>query len=205
MREKSDNQLIQELKEGQLGAFDVIVQRYQKMVTNFVYQMVGDPHATDDICQETFINAYKGLQAWKPGARFSTWLLVVAKNACFDHWRRARRHQADSLESVEPPMDPNGDSTPESAVLRGELGEVVQSALRELHFEFRAVVVLRELLGFSYREIAEIMSCPVQTVGSRLSRAHQLLRGRLVPYFLAGAADAADQGKAIESEMPRGK
>ena len=176
---------IKEAQQGSLSAFNQLVMAYQGTAYNVAYRVIGDQDAAADACQDAFLKAYKAINQYRGGS-FKSWLLRIVTNTCYDQIRYKRRRPADSLEDIteNPGADSvklvSGGERPEERVLRDELNELLQLAINQLPEDQRLILVLNDVQGFSYQEIAEITDQPLGTVKSRLSRA----RGRLRDFLL---------------------
>jgi RNA polymerase sigma-70 factor (ECF subfamily) len=156
------------------------------MAYNVAYRIVGDADAAADACQEAFLSAYKGIRRFRGGS-FKSWILRIVTNACYDQLRYKGRRPANSLEEVaeNPDYSPrlvNGRERPEDYALRQELNHVLQEAIKSLPTDQRTVLVLSDVQGFAYQEIADITGVSLGTVKSRLSRARTKLRDYLVAH-----------------------
>jgi RNA polymerase sigma-70 factor (ECF subfamily) len=177
-------QAIQSAQKGDLAAFNRLVMAYQGIGYNVAYRIVGDADAAADACQEAFLSAFKGIKMFRGGS-FKSWILRIVTNACYDQLRYKGRRPADSLEEVadNPEYSPklvNGHERPEEYTLRQELNDVIQRGIQTLPADQRAVLVLSDVQGFRYQEIAEITGVSLGTVKSRLSRARTKLRDYLM-------------------------
>ena len=177
--------LIIAAQQGDTTAFNRLVLQYQDLAYSVAYRIVSDPDAAADATQEAFISAYRGLARFRGGS-FKAWLLRIVTNACYDELRRRKRHPQDSLEALyikDPlpasPLNPSLES-PEEYVQRQELGQLLQAAIALLPDDQRTALVLSDVQGFSYAEIAEVMGVPRGTVKSRLHRARARLRDYLL-------------------------
>lgn len=176
-----DLELIRRSKEGDLDAFNQIVERYQRQVFNTAARILGNSAQADDATQETFISAYRAIGRFR-GVNLAPWLLRIAKNQCYDMLRSARRRPAYSLEEnlTNPAFEPTGgDDGPEENALRSELAAEIQRAILTLPKEQRLVVTLVDVQGFSYDEAAEIAGVSKGTIKSRLSRGRAKVRDYL--------------------------
>ncbi|MFN8533494.1 MAG: sigma-70 family RNA polymerase sigma factor [Dehalococcoidia bacterium] len=178
-----EEQLILASQAGQVEAFNQLVERYQYQVFNLCRRMLGDPELAADAAQETFLNAFEHIGRFR-GGTLKTWLLRIAANACYDLMRHRKRRPSTSLDEIvdddEDPKDFAGNSElPEQFALRRELGRLLVRALDQLPAEQRIVVVLSDIQGLSYDEIAEVTRSELGTVKSRLSRARAKLRDYL--------------------------
>ena len=155
-------------------AFEELIRRYQDRVYNLCRYMVRDPQDAQDAAQDVFLKAYKGLKDFRPDASLYTWLYRIAVNTCLDYKRKARR---DALKNEPLPEDlPSTEPFPAELYESRENTEAIQVALQKLPEKLRAPIVLREIDGLSYEEIAEVLHTSMGTVKSRISRARGELR-----------------------------
>ncbi len=183
--------LLERSREGDVEAFNAIVVAYQDRVYNLCLRMLGSPQAAEDAAQEAFLSAYRSVGRMR-GSNVRGWLLRIAANASIDELRRRRRQPQISLDAptasaqgtdLERPVEvPDPAAGPEHLTLRGEVREALQVELLRLPSDQRLAVVLCDVEGLSYEEIAAAMSSSVGTVKSRISRGRarmrQALRGR---------------------------
>lgn len=167
-----------------MAAFNVLVASYQRRVYNFCLRMLNSQQLAEDATQETFIAAYRHVRRFK-GISFRTWLFRIAANQCYDEMRRRRSRPAVSLdarwEEGDRALDvPDRGPAPSEQMEKTELAAVVQAALLSLPTDQRTAVVLRDLQGFAYEEIAEIMKVSLGTVKSRINRGRNGLREALM-------------------------
>ncbi|MFN8596005.1 MAG: sigma-70 family RNA polymerase sigma factor [Anaerolineae bacterium] len=197
-----ENALIQSARKGDLDAFNTLVLAYQHQVYNLAYRIMGDEAAASDATQDAFISAYKNLKSFRGGS-FKSWLLRIVTNACYDDLRRRKRRPATSLDELTNGEDgeaefdvPSADDGPETIAQRHELAQLLQRGITTLPDDQRIVLVLSDVQGMSYEEIAEMTNSNLGTVKSRLSRARAKLReylqqthGELLPeiYRLEGS------------------
>ena len=188
-------ELVQRAREGELAAFNSLVLRHQNAAYGLALRFLSSREAAEDATQEAFIRAYRAIGTFR-GERFRSWLFSIVANACRDELRRRRRRPQRSLdEAREQPdradLDPTDtDPTPEAQALSGELREALERSLMQLPEDWRLVVVLSDVQGLSYEEIAESTGVPLGTVKSRLSRARARLRDILLASGeLPGAAE----------------
>lgn len=185
-----DMEMIARAQRGDLSAFNRLVLAYQGLAYNVAYRIMGDADAAADVCQEAFLSAFKHIRALRSKS-FRSWLLRIVTNICYDHLRYQRRRPASSLEELttsdEAGENPehfswmtSGGAGPEEQIVSHELADVIQSGIASLPADQRAIIVLSDVQGFSYQEIAEITGIPLGTVKSRLSRARAKLRDYLL-------------------------
>ncbi|HLI47399.1 MAG TPA: sigma-70 family RNA polymerase sigma factor [Chthonomonas sp.] len=188
----ADTALVQRAKANDRAAFNEIVLRYKDKVYNYIYRMVRNATDAEDLTQETFVRAYLSLHSFQSRASLNTWLFRIATNLCIDHSRRAKRTQG-LVTSLSPDNEeeeeglqrdiPDATFDPQRLLLNKELGEKLEKALQELPEKLRMVVLLYDVEGLSYEEIAAIAGCPLGTVKSRLFNARAVLRRKLEPYL----------------------
>jgi RNA polymerase sigma factor (sigma-70 family) len=174
-------------QRGSLGAFNDLVRAYEQRVFNLCYRMLGDREAAADATQETFLSAYRALDRFRGGS-FKAWLLRIATNACYDQLRALQRRPTQSLNHLMgdedageldlPDRDRTGD--PEDRALQAELSREIQQALAQLPAEQRMALILLDIQGLSYDEIAVAMNTNLGTVKSRISRARYKMRDLLL-------------------------
>ena len=177
--------LIREAQRGDLNAFNRLVLEYQTPVYNLAYRIMGEADSAADAAQEAFISAYKHIGYYRGGS-FKAWLLRIVTNACYDELRRRKRRPAASLDALSVvPEGPDAESeaalmskdeSPEDHAERHELARQIQRCLDRLPEDMRAVVVMSDVQGMDYAEIAEAIGAALGTVKSRLSRARARLR-----------------------------
>lgn len=175
--------LIQDAQRGDLEAFNQLVLAYQEVVFNTALRILGDEDLAADAAQEAFISAFRAIAFYRGGS-FRAWLLRTVTNACYDELRRKKRRpttplepETDDGEEVESPRwlaDPH--SSPEEQLDQAELEHAIQHCLQNLPTDFRAVVVLADIQGLDYTEVAAALRRPLGTVKSRLARARLRLR-----------------------------
>ena len=177
-------QLVDRSRDGDLSAFNAIVERYQSQVYNVSARILGDRHLAEDIAQETFIKAHRSLNGFRGGS-LRAWLLRIASNLSLDATRSRKRRPAESLEEASErpgfslPSDAPG---PERQALQAELREKIQDCIMALPDDQRAVIVLVDVQGLSYDEAAQTIGGAIGTVKSRLSRARRRLRDALMEH-----------------------
>lgn len=177
--------LIDAARQGDVNSFNQLVLDYQSMVYNLAYRILGDRHAASDATQEAFISAFKAIGKFRGGS-FKAWLMRIVTNACYDQLRRKQRRPTASLDALLV-LDPapvqsltDFEESPEAYTVRQELSKVIQMGIANLPPEQRITLVLADVQGFSYKEIAEVTGVALCTVRSRLSRARARLRDFLL-------------------------
>jgi len=179
--EETDAQLVRRVQKGEKGAFDLLVLKYQHKIVNLVMRYVRDPDQALDITQEAFLKAYRALPRFRGEAAFYTWMYRIAVNTAKNYLAAQRRRPMDvELDMQDPDQFElhaklKETDTPEGMALGRELHETVERAISALPEDLRTAIVLRELDGMSYEEIAETMECPVGTVRSRIFRARDAI------------------------------
>jgi RNA polymerase sigma factor (sigma-70 family) len=177
--------VIKEAQKGSVAAFNQLVMAYQGTAYNVAYRVIGNGDAAADACQEAFLKAYQAIKQYRGGS-FKSWLLRIVTNACYDQMRYKSRRPATSLEDMTEDSNDhseklvNGSERPEESILRGELNDLIQVGINHLPDDQRLVLVLSDVQGFSYQEIAEVVGQPLGTIKSRLSRGRQRLRDFLL-------------------------
>ncbi|MBA1443897.1 MAG: RNA polymerase sigma factor RpoE [Chromatiales bacterium] len=182
-----DQKLVIRVQQGDKKAFDVLVLKYQQKIANLVSRYIRDSHEVLDVTQEAFIKAYKALPRFRGESAFYTWLYRIAINTAKNYLVAQSRRppswdvEPETAEQLDEGSRLKEYGTPENHVLTEEITITVQHALDALPEDLRTAIVLRELEGMSYEEIAEAMSCPVGTVRSRIFRAREAIDKRLQP------------------------
>jgi RNA polymerase sigma-70 factor (ECF subfamily) len=194
VREEVDEQsLIAAAQRGNMDAFNELVLLYQDQVYNLAYRIMGDPASASDAAQEAFISAYQHIDGFrgKYPSSFKSWLMRIVSNACYDELRRRKRRPTTSIEDFETDEEANPALVSEAEgpaehAEREEMARVIQTGIQTLPADQRVALVLSDVQGFSYQEIAEMTDVPLGTVKSRLARA----RGKLRDYL-------RDQGELL--------
>jgi len=176
-------ELVKQAQKNDLGAFEELVRIYKDRIYGLCYQLTNNQADAQDLAQEVFIRAYTGLASFRNEADFGTWLHRIAVNQWINFKRKQKRHTLISLDA--PIQTSEGEMTREVAVTEEDPQEIyeqmelqgfVRKALDQLSTEHRTVLVLRELQGYSYDEIASVVGCTLGTVKSRINRARQALK-----------------------------
>jgi RNA polymerase sigma-70 factor (ECF subfamily) len=183
-----DQQLVERVQRGDKGAFDLLVSKYQRKIFRLLSRLIRDQAEVEDVAQEAFIKAYRALPNFRGDSAFYTWLYRIAINTAKNHLvsqgRRAPTtteadiEEAETFDDGEHLRDLN---TPDSMLLTKQVGEAVNRAIDQLPEDLRTAIVLREIEGLSYEEIAESMNCPIGTVRSRIFRAREAIAQELKP------------------------
>jgi RNA polymerase sigma-70 factor (ECF subfamily) len=179
LRELEDTALVNAYLDGETRSFDVLVERYQTRLLNFVYRIVGDRERAEDLVQEVYVRVYRHLARFDRSKKFSTWIYTIASNLAKNELRNRSRNPLVLFTSMtkgwddeERPLefeDPS--SRPDDLFRKRHVRELVESSVSQLPMHHREVFMLREIEGRSYEEIAEITHCNLGTVKSRLNRA----------------------------------
>jgi len=179
----ADKILIEKSKNGDLEAFEILVRRYESKVYTVAYRFLGNHADASDFAQEAFLRLYQALPGFRGDSSFMTWLYRITANVCRDEIRRRQRRHVVSLDGGAETGGVQAGFTgygcilsPEEAFERKEFSEMVQQCLNELSEEHRLILVMREIQGMSYEEIAAVLQCSMGTVKSRLSRARQAFK-----------------------------
>ena len=181
LRELSDEELILEFQKNNLeAAFEILVQRYKNPLTNFVFRFLGDYESCNDVVQETMIKVYRYKDTYSSVAKFSTWIYTIAGNLAKTEYRRQRRRNIFSIsdygEDNKPYDLPDESYRPDVATDSGIKDDIIQRALLKVKETYREAVILRDIQGMSYEEIAEILSVNEGTVKSRINRGRAQLQ-----------------------------
>src|SRR6266702_4736602 len=170
--------LINLSQKGDVNAFNQLVLKYQQTTYNVVLRMLGDRDTAADVTQDTFIAAFRAIQSFRGGSSFRAWLLRIASNQACDYWRRANRHPQDSglLNAL---VATDQAANPEEFLLNHELQELLQKGIQELLLDQRVAIILCDVQGLSYEEIATSTQTSLGTVRSRIARGRKRLRDYL--------------------------
>lgn len=182
-----DHELVERVQRGDKAAFDILVRKYEHKLANVISRYIHDPSEVLDVSQDAFIKAYRALPNFRGESAFYTWLYRIAINTAKNHLVAAgRRPPRDDVDAQEAEQFESGSglkeyATPERMALGNELAATIQAAIDDLPEELRVAIVLRELEGLSYEEIAAAMDCPIGTVRSRIFRARDAIDKRIRP------------------------
>jgi RNA polymerase sigma-70 factor, ECF subfamily len=196
--EETDLKLVERVQRGERRAFDLLVQRYQHKVLKLIMRYVHDATEAEDIAQDAFVKAYRALGSFRGDSAFYTWLYRIAintaKNSLVAAKRRPLGYDLDLQDPENYDMQARlkDTATPEALLLTDEIRDTVNAAIEELPDDLRTAIVLREIDGLSYEEIAATMDCPVGTVRSRIFRAREAIDKRIRPIFEGGLGRPED-------------
>ena len=183
----NDKELVKRAQKGDKTAFNALVTKYQIKVVNLVTRYVKDNDEAQDVAQEAFIKAYRGINKFRGDSAFYTWLYRIAinsaKNYLVSQSRKTPAYAVDveDAEYMESATALKEFSTPEGQMLTDEIETTVYNAIKELPEDLKTAITLRELEGMSYDEIADVMQCPIGTVRSRIFRAREAIDKHLKP------------------------
>jgi RNA polymerase sigma-70 factor (ECF subfamily) len=182
-----DQALVERVQQGDKKAFDVLVLKYQNKIIQLIYRYVHDPDEARDVAQDAFIKAYKAIDRFRGDSAFYTWIYRIAINTAKNHLVASGRRppksdiDAQDAEQYEGAVGLKEYATPERLLLKDEIQASIAKAIDELPDDLRTAIILRELEGLSYEEIAQTMECPIGTVRSRIFRARDAIDTRLKP------------------------
>jgi RNA polymerase sigma-70 factor, ECF subfamily len=183
---RGDTSVERSVVQPQLARFEQVVMPHLDSAYNVARWLTGNEHDAEDVVQDAYLRAAKFFDSFR-GGDARPWLITIVRRACYDWLERNRSHQSLTVFDEELHSDQGDDRDPAQLVLREENREMLRQALSELPIEFREVLVLRELEGLSYKEIAAITTLPPGTIMSRLARARERLRHCLVKHLREGA------------------
>ncbi len=179
MKKIDDTVILKRFKDGDSSAFQEIVLAYKNSIYSLCTYMTGDPVNAEDIAQDVFLKAYQNLKTFKPKASIYTWLYRIAVNTCIDYKRKVSfesmfRHQQHNEGIIE--NEPSRDPSPESLYGSRQTVTALKKALGKLSQKLKAVIIMKEVEGLSYEEIADTLDISIGTVKSRISRAREELK-----------------------------
>ncbi|HHU78280.1 MAG: RNA polymerase sigma factor [Caldicoprobacterales bacterium] len=180
--------LLEEARAGSLSAFEELIGLYEKKIYNYCLRMTNSREDAEDLTQEVFVRVYRNLNKFRGKSRLSTWIYRIAHNVCIDQYRRTKAvsisisqpRGADDEREMELPAE---SPSPEEEIIRREEQERLLECISRLKPAYRTVIVLRDIQNHSYEEIAEILSLPLGTVKSHISRARAALREAVRPFL----------------------
>jgi len=190
---EADQVLVERVQRGDKQAFGLLVAKYQRKLIRLLSRMIRDPAEVEDVAQEAFIKAYRALPGFRGESAFYTWLYRIGINTAKNYLAGQRRRaptstdfDSEEAESFEDGDQLRDNNTPERILMSKEIGNTVDAAMSELPEDLRSAIMLREIEGLSYEEIAQIMDCPIGTVRSRIFRAREAIAARLEPLLEPG-------------------
>lgn len=183
---KVDEQLVREVLRGNKASFDALVLKYQYKIAKLISRYIQNPAEIMDVTQEVFIKVYRSLDKFRGESAFYTWLYRIAVNTAKNYLQQASQRQAEIDVTFQDAEELTNNklkefASPEHLLLRDEIQDTVLKTLDELPEELRLAIILREIEGFSYEEIADVLQCPLGTVRSRLFRAREAIDQKLKP------------------------
>ena len=182
-----DKEIIERVKGGDKKAYDLLVLKYQQRVINLISRFVKNHSDALDVSQETFIKAYRALPNFRGESAFYTWLYRIAVNTAKNHLTVQSRkitksdYDVTDIEQIEGNMSLIEQTTPENLLHKDELEEIVLKTIENLPEDLKSAIMLREIDGLSYEDIANVMDCPVGTVRSRIFRAREMIDNKIKP------------------------
>lgn len=186
--DNEDAELVRQCTQGSREAFDSLVEKYYKKIYNLAYRFVGDPEEANDLAQEIFAAAYQNLKKFRGDAKFSTWLFQIASNRGKNRFKYLKRRgyfvnrgkgESDFDKESGTRDIPDYSQNPETVLAGRQIQKIVQDAIDELEPDHKEIVILRDIEGFSYDEIARMLNLPEGTTKSRLHRARMVVKEKL--------------------------
>ena len=190
-----DATLMLRVKQGDMTAFEELVEKYKQPVINLLYRTLPDATEAEDLAQHVFVQVFKSAHRYRVSAKFSTWLYTIARNLCLNEIRRRSRHPADSLDATHPDnedqphrqYEDTKNALPPDLVLRDELTQKVEEALADLPENQKTAILLFQEEELAYEDIAKILGCSLSATKSLIHRGRETLKQRLKPYLRSGA------------------
>jgi RNA polymerase sigma-70 factor (ECF subfamily) len=184
---QSDQVLVKRCQKGDLAAFEMLVLKYQQNILNLIYHLTSSGEQVEDLAQDVFLKAFKAMKGFRGDSCFYTWLYRIAVNTCRNFMKfQRKRYNYEPLE--ENPPEPEDirfhPQDPVHSLEIKELSEEIDRAISSLNTEYRTVIILRDVEGLSYDEIAQVLGCPIGTVRSRLFRARTEMKDKLKAYLV---------------------
>jgi RNA polymerase sigma-70 factor (ECF subfamily) len=176
-----DSALITKCLEGNPEAYGRLVDKYSARIINLGYAMIGDRHQAEDVAQDAFVRAFKGLPRFERKSKFSSWLYQIALNLCKDYLKAKSRHARSADDEQLAAMNGKTQEQAPRVLLQSELSEKMREAIQKLPYLYREAFVLRHLQGMDYGDVAAITEVPADTVRVRAYRAREMLRKTLSP------------------------
>ena len=194
-----DSALITKCLDGNAEAYGQLVDKYSARIINLAYAMLGDRHQAEDIAQDAFVRAFKGLPRFERKAKFSSWLYQIALNLCKDQLKAKSRHARPTDDERLAAIDGNPQEQAPRVIIQDELSGKMRDAINKLPVLYRESFVLRHLQGLEYEDVAMITGVPADTVRVRAYRAREMLRESLAPnvdtFWREKAAKEKGKGK----------
>jgi len=179
----TDEELVARSQGGDIESFNQLIIRWERPIYALAYRVIGREEDARDVCQDTFLRAYRALPGFKGQAKFSSWLYRIALNLCRDWIRRQRRapvsQMPEDVDAIELAADTGPTESIEDLVARRELSAIVEQAMTQLSEEQRTAIILKEYHGMTFQEIADLQGCPLSTVKTRLYQGLAQLRRHL--------------------------
>jgi len=179
----TDEELVARSIGGDLDSFNQLVVRWQRPIYALAYRVIGREEDARDVCQETFLRAFRAIRGFKGQAKFSSWLYRITLNLCRDWMRRERRapiaQAPEGVDLIELAAERDVGETVEDLISRRELTQAVARAMATLPEEQRTAIILKEYHGLTFQEIADLIDCPLSTVKTRLYQGLTVLRRQL--------------------------
>lgn len=199
----ADAALMLRVQQGDLEAFETLVEKYRQPVFNFIRRTLLDPDETEDVAQQVFVQVWKAAPRYRVASRFSTWLFTIARNLCLNELRRRSRHPAEYLEAgTNEDGEPRERNLPDAdargvhdQLLLAELTRMVEEALGDLPESQRSALLLVQEQDLAYDDIARILDISVSATKSLIHRARETLKQRLKPYLRSGAWKPASKDR----------
>lgn len=197
--DREDSALVSRCQEGDEEAFSELVRKYQTRVVGIAFSVVRDADEAVDVAQEAFIKVHRSLRGFRGKSSFYTWLYRITVNLAIDRDRKRKRQPTESLEAIEERSSTGeavfagSEPSPHEVAADGEMSEIVNRAIESLSSRHRTVILLRDVQGLSYQEIAEVVGCSLGTVMSRLHYARQYLKEKVRPYLGQGLQEETSE------------
>jgi RNA polymerase sigma-70 factor (ECF subfamily) len=189
-----DAALMLRVKQGDMGAFALLVDKYKQPILNLAGRMLRDATEAEDLAQAVFVQVFKSASRYEVASKFSTWLFTIARNLCLNELRRRSRHPTDSLEGGRPApedqpqqFEDKKTASPPEGLLQGELEAKIEEAVAGLPENQRLAILLCRQEDLSYEDIAGVLGCSVSATKSLIHRARETLKQKLKPYLRSGA------------------
>jgi RNA polymerase sigma-70 factor (ECF subfamily) len=187
----TDEELVARSIRGDADSFNQLILRWERPIFALAYRTIGREEDARDVCQETFLRAFRALPGFRGQAKFSSWLYRIALNLCRDWMRRERRapiaQPPEDVDLMELAAAEEPSETIEALVIRRDLSRIVERAMAALPEEQRTAIVLKEYHGLTFQEIADLVGCPLSTVKTRLYQGLTVLRRELAKHERAGS------------------